>query len=121
MCYLCARIDKNWRELAMIIYNTTYTVPNEDARDFVIWIHQAMIPEALSGGRLAKPRLLRILSHRDPDTECFSLQLETQSTAMLHKWFVEKGNRMQQELDKLFDKRVAYFSTIMEVVSEEEE
>ena len=47
--------------------------------------------------------------------------METQSTAMLHKWFVEKGNRMQQELDKLFDKRVAYFSTIMEVVSEEEE
>ena len=103
----------------MIVYNTTYTVPNDDARNFMIWVHQSMIPASVSEGMLVKPRLLRILSHRDPETECFSLQLETASTAALHKWFVGTGNRLQQELDKLFDKHMLYFSTIMEVISED--
>ena len=26
----------------MIVYNTTYTVPNDDARNFAIWVHQSM-------------------------------------------------------------------------------
>lgn len=105
----------------MIVYNTTYTVDNDDARNFVIWVHQSLVPGAVKDGLMARPRLLRILSHRDQSTECFSLQLETESTMMLHKWYLAEGQRRQQELDKLFGKRVHAFSTIMEVISEDGE
>ncbi len=100
----------------MIVYNTTYTLPNEDARNFVIWIHQSYLPRVAENGLLGNPRLLRILSHRDQQTECFSLQFETESSATLHKWYTQQGESLNQEMQKLFAQRIAGFSTIMEPI-----
>lgn len=100
----------------MIVYNTTYTMPNNDARDFVVWVSQSMLPRVAESGLLTRPRLLRILSHRDQETECFSLQFETESTAVLHRWYTQQGESLHRELLKMFDERVVGFSTIMEHV-----
>ena len=100
----------------MIVYNTTYTMPVNDARDFVIWVSESMMPRTVKDGRLTGPRLLRILSHHDQDSECFSLQFHVESTAVLHRWFTEEGAMVQKELEKIFDGRVVGFSTIMESV-----
>ena len=100
----------------MIVYNTTYTMPNNDARDFVVWVSQNMLPRVERNGKLVSPKLLRILSHHDQETECFSLQFETESTAMLHRWYTEQGEALHRELLKMFDERVIGFSTIMEHV-----
>lgn len=103
----------------MLVFNTTYTMPNEDARNFVIWAHQAYIPKATESQMLQKGRLLRVLSHKDEETECFSLQFEVETTAVLHKWYQETGRTLNDELLTLFDKRITGFSTILEVISEE--
>ena len=100
----------------MIVYNTTYTMPVNDARDFVIWVSQSMLPRVEEQGILSEPRLLRILSHHDQETECFSLQFKVDSTAMLHKWYTQHGASLQQELTKMFDERIVGFSTIMEEI-----
>ena len=100
----------------MIVYNTTYSMPVNDARDFVIWTTESMLPRTEQDGRLSAPRLLRILSHHDQDSECFSLQFHVESTAVLHRWFTDEGASIQKELEKLFDGRVIGFSTIMEEV-----
>ena len=60
--------------------------------------------------------LLRILSHRDQETECFSLQYRTDSTATLHRWYTEQGDALNKELLKMFDERIVGFSTIMEEI-----
>jgi len=101
----------------MIVYNTTYTMPAHDARDFVIWVHQSMLPRVSESGLLRSPRLLRILSHRDQESECFGLQFETDSTATLHRWYTQQGETLNGELLRLFDKRIVGFSTIMEEIS----
>ena len=44
----------------MLIYNTTYHVGLDDARNFVIWLNECYIPEAEKGGELTNPRILRI-------------------------------------------------------------
>ncbi len=103
----------------MLIYNTTYTVPNDDARNFVIWVHQVMLPRVAEEGTLRKPRMLRILSHKDPDTECFGLQFEVESTALLHRWFVKLGKPLSEEMLELFAQRVVGFMTIMEEIGGE--
>lgn len=103
----------------MFVYNTTYTVPNEDARNFVIWVHQVMLPQIAAEGTLSKPRMLRILSHKDEATECFGLQFEVEDTALLHRWFVKQGKPLADEMLKLFDQRIVGFSTIMEEISGE--
>lgn len=103
----------------MLIYNTTYHVPIEDARNFVIWIHQAYIPQALQSGLLSAPRLCHILSHHDETSECFSLQFETEGTDKLHEWYVHSGVDLEKELKKTFKEKVVGFTTLMDVIEEE--
>lgn len=100
----------------MLVFNTTYTVPNGDARNFVIWVHQAYLPKVAENGLLTHPRLLRILSHKDEETECFSLQFNVESTATLHRWYSEQGKSLAEELVKMFGDKIIGFSTIMEEI-----
>ena len=70
----------------MLIYNTTYQTGIDDARNFVIWLSESYIPEVEKTGILQNPRLTHILSHKEQDSECFSLQWEVEDTAALHRW-----------------------------------
>ncbi len=101
----------------MIIYNTTYTVANADARNFIIWVHEAYIPKAQEGGILRNARLMQILTHKDPETECFSLQFEVESTALLQKWYAQNGKALVDDLLQTFGENVVGFSTLMNDVT----
>lgn len=100
----------------MLVFNTTYQVDLNDARNFVIFIHEQYIPTTLAQGMLKNGRLCRILSHKDPDSECFSLQFEVESSADLHHWHVKVGQQLEKNIQQLFDGRVVGFSTMMEVI-----
>ena len=100
----------------MLIYNTTYQMDINEARNFVIYISEQFIPATEQQGDLKNARLSRILTHKDPETECFSLQFEVDSTARIHHWLIHQGNQLNQELDNLFHKQILSFSTIMEVI-----
>ena len=102
----------------MLVYNTTYHVTFDDARNFVIWIHQVYIPQALASGLLDKQRLCKIMSHHDEDSECFYLQFEVESSARLHEWYVKHGEKLLQEMQKVFKDKAAGFTTLMEVIEE---
>ncbi len=97
----------------MIIYNTTYTVSNADAKHFIIWIHEVYMPKAVESGILRNARLLQILTHKDPETECFSLQFEVESTGFLQKWYAENSKKLVDEMLNMFGQNVVGFSTIM--------
>lgn len=88
----------------------------EDARNFVIWMSECYIPQVELDGRLKNPRLLHILSHKEPETECFSVQWETEDSATLHKWHTEQGMSLNDELNKVFKDKVVGFPTLMEVI-----
>ena len=105
----------------MILYNTTYQMPTTVARDFVIWVHEVMLPRIKEFGHMHRGRLSRILSHKDEDSECFALQFEVESTARLHYWFVKQGKALGEELQKTLEGQVIGFSTMMEVITEDEE
>lgn len=100
----------------MLIYNTTYQTEIEEARNFVIWVNEYYIPFATESGMLKNPRLTRILSHREQDSECFSLQWEVEDTQTLHRWYILQEKEINAELAKLFKDKVIGFSTLMEVI-----
>ncbi len=100
----------------MLIYNTTYHVALDDARNFVIWLNECYIPEAEKSGELKEPRILRILSHKEQDSECFSLQWEVADSAVLHRWHTHTGMRLNEEMMKVFKDKVIGFPTLMEVI-----
>ena len=100
----------------MLIYNTTFQIDINDARNFVIWLSECYIPEVEQNGKLKNPRLTQIISHQEPDSECFSLQWEVEDTATLHRWHTEQGMAMNEEMMKVFKDKVVGFPTLMEVI-----
>ena len=100
----------------MLIYNTTYQVDMNDARNFVIGLPECYIPEVEKNGKLNNARLTQILSHQDPDSECFSLQWEVEDSATLHRWHTEQGMALNEEMMKIFKDKIVGFPTLMEVI-----
>ena len=97
----------------MIVYNTTYTMHNDDARNFVIWATEVLIPRAQRSEKLRKGRMLRIISHHDQETECFSIQFEVQDNKVLHEWYVSEGAALVKQLEQTAQGKVGGFSTLM--------
>ncbi len=87
-----------------------------DARNFVIWVSECYIPEVEKNGKLKSPRLVRILSHQEDDSECFSLQWEVEDSATLHRWHTEQGAELNEQMMKVFKDKVVGFPTLMEVI-----
>ncbi len=81
----------------MLIYNTTFQVDDEVHDNFLIWIKESYIPEVQKHGTLKTPRICRILSHRE-DGSAYSLQWEVESSGLLHRWHLEQGVRLNDEL-----------------------
>lgn len=100
----------------MLIYNTTFLVGLDDARNFIIWLNESYIPEVENQGTLKNPRLTQILSHQEADSECFSLQWEVEDTATLHRWHTQQGMHLNNEMMKIFKDKVVGFPTLMEVI-----
>lgn len=100
----------------MLIYNTTFQVSTDNAQHLVVYLHEKYIPEALHSGIMRHARMSRILSHRDPDSECFSVQFEVEDMALLHKWYSTDGVRLNNEMSKLFKNDAVSFPTMMEVI-----
>ena len=100
----------------MLIYNTNFHLEIVDARNFVIWLNEYYIPEVENLGELKNPRILRILSHKEQDSECFSLQWEVEDSAALHRWHVKQGATLNAEMMKVFKDKVIGFPTLMEVI-----
>ena len=60
----------------MLIYNTTYQVEEGQEDNFLIWIKEFYLPEVEKAGALHTPRIVRVLSHREEGSTCYSLQFD---------------------------------------------
>ena len=90
----------------MLIYNTTFQVDEDVHDNFMIWIKESYIPEVQKHGTLKAPRICRILSHRE-EGSAYSLQWEVESSGLLHRWHLEQGVRLNDELAKIFKDKVS--------------
>ncbi|WP_281644066.1 DUF4286 family protein [Bacteroides zoogleoformans] len=100
----------------MLIYNTTYHVEEGNEKNFLIWMQEYYLPKIEKKGMLHAPRILRILSHIEEGSVCFSVQFEVGDSAVLHRWHREQGVELNSELQRIFKDRVIGFPTLMEVM-----
>ncbi|KAA5427114.1 MULTISPECIES: DUF4286 family protein [Bacteroides] len=100
----------------MLIYNTTYQVEEGQEDNFLIWIKEFYLPEVEKAGALHTPRIVRVLSHREEGSTCYSLQFEVENSGILHRWHLEQGTKLNEELVKIFQDKVVGFPTLMEVI-----
>lgn len=99
----------------MLIYNTTFQVDDDIHDNFIIWIKESYIPQVKEHGTLKDPRICRVLSHRGEGAS-YSLQWEVESSSLLHRWHIEQGVKLNEELTKIFATKVIGFPTLMEVI-----
>ena len=99
----------------MLIYNTTYQVDDDINENFLIWIRECYIPEIEKNGILKFPRICRVLSHREDGTS-YTVQWEVESSSLLHRWHMEQGMKLNDEMMKIFKDKVVGFPTLMEVI-----
>lgn len=99
----------------MLIYNTTFQVDDEIHDNFIIWIKESYIPQVMEHGTLKAPRICKVLSHREEGSS-YSLQWEVESSGLLHRWHMEQGLKLNEELTKIFANKVIGFPTLMEVI-----
>lgn len=100
----------------MLIYNTTYHVEEDQEKYFLIWMQEVYLQEIEKTGMLKSPRILRVLSHREEGSVCFSVQFEVEDSAALHRWHSLQGGKLNEELLKIFKNKVVGFPTLMEVL-----
>ena len=100
----------------MFIYNTTFQVGTAEAENLVVYLHEKYIPEATKSGVMKNARMSRVLSHRDNESECFTVQFEVESMAQLHKWYAATAVKMNEEMLKMFNNNVVGFPTMLEVI-----
>lgn len=100
----------------MLIYNTTYHVEEDQEKYFLIWMQEVYLQEVEKTGLLKAPRIVKVLSHRDEGSACFSVQFEVEDSATLHHWHQSQGARLNEELVKIFKDKVVGFPTLMEVI-----
>jgi hypothetical protein len=97
----------------MIVYNTTYHVDCAISGEFLDWMREHYLPQALEGGLVGEPRILRMMGHNEGGV-CFALQLQAPSLAMLQRWNQAVGKRLHEQLTERFGDKVAGFTTFME-------
>lgn len=100
----------------MLLYNTTYHVEEEVEKNFLIWLNEAYIPEVEKEGILHSPRLCRILSHREEGSSSYSLQWEVENSAQLHRWHLQQGVKLNEQMLAVFKDKVVGIPTLMEVI-----
>ena len=113
---IIAMFAKQIEKKNMLIYNTTYQVEEGQEDNFLIWIKEFYLPEVEKTGALHTPRIVRVLSHREEGSTCYSLQFEVENSGILHRWHMEQGVKLNDELVKIFQDKVVGFPTLMEVI-----
>ena len=97
----------------MIICNTTYHVDCKVSGEFIDWLRDCYLPEALASGLVGKPRLMRLMGHNEGGV-CYALQLQAATLGDLQRWNQAVGKRLHEQLTERFAEQVAGFTTFME-------
>lgn len=102
----------------MLIYNSTYFVPNNLKVQFLRWMRDYRLPAVAEQGILSNPRVTRVVSVEQDDQTAYALQLEVADEGQLNQWRTAHENTVLQHLYAAFSKQVMCFSTTMEVLFE---
>lgn len=101
----------------MIIYNTTFSVPKELKNDFLNFIREEYVPEALKSKHIKDPRLSRVYSSSEESSFSYALEFKAETVDDLEKWNFITGKRLYFRLMKKFKQNVLGFSTVLKPLS----
>ncbi len=100
--------------MGMILYNTTYSVAQEVATDWLRWIKAFYLPAVKATGLTVDHRLLRLLTELDNGGVTYSLQLNFESRTEYETYLAQHAETMQQRIQHRFGGQFVSFDTLLE-------
>jgi len=95
----------------MIILNVTHSVDKEVAEDWISWMKDKHIPEALRKGLFTDCKVLKVLSHEDDRTFSYAVQFHSNSLENIEKYM-----EIDDEIQKRYGDRVLTYPTLLEEI-----
>lgn len=100
----------------MILYNTTYSVADEIAHDWLRWMKAFYLPAVMATNLPTGHKVLRLLTELDNGAVTFSVQLDF-STMDDYSTYLELHDAvMQKRIQHRFSNQFVSFNTLLEDV-----
>jgi len=98
----------------MIIANTTFSVAEETAADWLRWMKTFQLPAVMATGLPDNYRMLHLLTELDNGAITYTVQLEFTSRADYDIYFATQADAMQQRIQHRFGGQFVSFDTLLE-------
>lgn len=102
----------------MIIYNTTFSVPKDLQNEFLDFIRDEYIPQALKTNLLKEPRLARVFGRDEDNGLSYALEFKTDSVEDLERWNQAVGQKLYAQLTAKFKQNILGFATLLQLIEE---
>lgn len=100
----------------MILYNTTYSVANESATDWLRWMKLFFIPAALATELPVDHKILRLLTELDNGGVTYSVQLNFPTMKSYSIYQETYADALRQRVQHRFGNQFVSFDTLLEEV-----
>ena len=100
----------------MILYNITFSIVQEAEQEWLFWMKNEHIPEAMATGLPAENRLLRLLTEIDNGGVTYTCQYYFKTMAEYELYQALHLPQLQQKHDQRYRNRYASFQTVLEDV-----
>lgn len=101
----------------MIIYNTTFSVPKELQIEFIKYMREEYVPQALTTGIIKEPRLSRVFSNEEADGYSYALEFKAENIDLLEEWNLKVGKNLYFSLMKKFKQNIPGFTSVLQPVN----
>ena len=100
----------------MVTINTTFHVEDKINLVFIDYMKSTYIAEAITDKLLTNARMCKVHSQEIPQGHSYSVQFTFESLGDLENWDKTKGKKLNEELVKKFQDKIAGFSTLLEEI-----
>lgn len=98
----------------MILYNTTYSVANEVAADWLRWMKLFFLPSAMATELPTGYRVLRLLTELDNGGVTYSVQLDFETMDAYQTYQEQHADLLRQRVQHRFGNQFISFDTLLE-------
>lgn len=98
----------------MILYNTTYSVADEVAGDWLRWMKLFFIPAALATQLPVSHRVLRLLTELENGGTTYSIQLDFETLEAYDIYLELYADGLRQRIQHRFGNQFISFDTLLE-------
>ncbi len=100
----------------MILYNLTIKIENDIHEEWIKWMQEEFIPQALKTDTFSDHRFCRLLGLQEMDGITYALQLFCQNIETLQDFQQHEEQALQRTLVEKYPNRLVFFPTAMEVL-----